>query len=204
VAVDRHGWDERYGQSEQTFPPEPNRQVVEEVAGLAPGVALDLATGEGRHAVWLASLGWHVIAVDFASVGLRRAQARARAESRKVAFAQADVYRLRWPSACFDLVLAAFFHPRPPEREALYRAVAGALRAGGSLVQVSYDKANLVEGTGGPKDPELLLDPPVLAAQLSDLGLCVVRADTVRLRAPTMDGHEVDVVNAVIRAVRPR
>ena len=202
--MDRHEWDERYAKSEQTFTPEPNRQVVAEVGGLAPGVALDLAAGEGRHAVWLASLGWRVIAVDFAAVGLRRAQARARAEGRTVAFAHADVYRLRWPPARFDLVLAAFFHPRPPERAALYRAAAGALRLGGSLVQVSYDKANLQEGAGGPKDPELLLDPPVLAAQLTDLGLCVVRADTVRLRAPTMDGQEVDVVNAVIRAVRPR
>ncbi len=202
--MDRHEWDERYAQREQTFTPEPNRQVVAEVAGLAPGIALDLATGEGRHAVWLASLGWRVVALDYAGVGVRRAAARARAEGHTIAFAQADVYTLHWPPARFDLVLAAFFHPRPSQRGALYRAAAGALRPGGSLLQVSYDKANLTEGTGGPKDPELLLDPPVLARELGGLGLDVVRADTVRLRAPTMDGEEVDVVNAVIHAVRPR
>lgn len=201
--MDRHGWDERYATREQTFTLEPNRQVAAEVAGLSPGVALDLATGEGRHAVWLSSLGWHVLAVDFASVGLRRAAARARAEGLAVGFAQADVYALRWPVERFDLILAAFFHPRPPQRPGLYRAAAAALRLGGSLLQVSYDKANLTEGTGGPKDPELLLDPPAVAGELEALGLDVIRADTVRLRAPTMDGEEVDVVNAVIRAVRP-
>lgn len=204
--MDHHEWDERYAKSEQTFTPEPNRQVAAEVAALgsAPGVALDVATGEGRHAVWLASLGWRVVAVDFASVALRRAQARARAERHAIAFALGDVYRLRFPTGRFDLILAAFFHPRPPDRAGLYAAAAAALAPGGSLLLVSYDKANLTEGTGGPKDPELLLDPPVLAVELEALGLEVVRADTVRLRAPTMDGEEVDVVNAVIRAVRPR
>jgi SAM-dependent methyltransferase len=44
---------------------------------LAPGRALDLACGPGRHALYLARLGWHVTAVDSSSVaiGLLRAQA---------------------------------------------------------------------------------------------------------------------------------
>ncbi|MGI8809336.1 MAG: class I SAM-dependent methyltransferase [Acidimicrobiales bacterium] len=201
--MDRQGWDERYAASDQTFLRDPNRQVVEEIGSLPPGRALDLATGEGRHAVWLAALGWHVVAVDFSEVGLRRGQARAREEGHPVHFVQADVHTLRLPAGRFDLVLAAFFHPRPTERTALYPSMAQALAPGGSLLQVSYDRANLDEGTGGPKDPDFLLDPPVLAAELEALGLEVTRAESVRLRAPKADGTEVDVVNAVIRAVRP-
>jgi SAM-dependent methyltransferase len=202
AAVDRHSWDERYGAGERTFTPEPNRLVAAEVGALAPGRAVDLATGEGRHAVWLASRGWRVAAVDFSEVGVRRAHRRARAEGVDVAFAVADVDHLRWPDSRFDLVLAAFFHPRPAQRAALYPAIAGALAPGGSLVQVSYDVRNATEGTGGPKDPEILLDPPVLAAELAALGLEVVRAETVPLRVATCDGGEALVVDAVIRAVR--
>lgn len=201
--MDRHGWDERYAAAEQTFVRDPNRLVVQEVAGLTPGTALDLATGEGRHAVWLASLGWQVAAVDFAEVGLRRAQSRARDEDRTIAFALADVYALRLPPGRFDLVLGAFFHPRPPQRAALYAAIAQALSPGGSAVFVSYDLANLTEGTGGPKDPDILLRPDLIRADLESMGLTVTRADTVRLRTPTSDGQEVDVVDAVIRAVKP-
>ena len=203
--MDRHAWDERYAAAEQTFVRDPNRLVVQEVEGCAPGVALDLATGEGRHAVWLASLGWRVVAVDFAEVGLRRADQRARDEglAGAIAFALADVYTLRLPPARFDLVLGAFFHPRPPQRAALYSSIAAALAPGGSAVFVSYDIANLTEGTGGPKDPEILLRPAEIRADLEALGLTVTRADTVRLRTPTSDGQEVDVVDAVIRAVRP-
>jgi SAM-dependent methyltransferase len=202
-AVDRHGWDERYAAREQAFPLAPNRLVAEEVAALTPGRALDLAAGEGRHSVWLAARGWRVVAVDHSVVGLGKARARARAESVEVAFAAADVHLLRFPPRCFDLILAAFFHPRPPDRAALYRAAAGALAPGGTLLLVSYDTANLTEGSGGPRDPDLLIQPARFAAELADLGLVVGRADTVRVRVPGPDGREVDVVDALIRATAP-
>ena len=202
--MERHNWDERYAAKEPTFVREPNALVVEEAGSLAPGRALELAAGEGRHALWLASLGWDVVAVDFSEVAVRRAHDRARQAGLRAQFVVADVHTLRIPPARFDLVLATFFHPRPTERVALYPAMAQALAPGGSLLLVSYDKANLTEGAGGPKDPDFLLKPPVLAAELEELGLEVTRADTVRARATTVDGDEVDVVNAVIRARSPR
>jgi SAM-dependent methyltransferase len=51
--------------------------LLVEVAGmLPPGHALDLACGPGRHAIYLARLGWRVTAVDSSAVaiGLLRAQ----------------------------------------------------------------------------------------------------------------------------------
>ena len=145
--------------------------------------------------MWLASLDWQVVAVDFSEAGLRRAKARAEAEGHAIGFLLADVHTLRLPPAHFDLVLAAFFHPSPAERTTLYPAMAQTLAPGGTLLLVSYDIANLTEGAGGPQNPEWLLDPPVLAAELEALGLVVRRAETIR---------QPDVVKAVIRAVRPR
>lgn len=49
-------------------------------AGITPGAALDLATGQGRNALYLAGHGWTVTAVDISVEGLRRArEAAARA-----------------------------------------------------------------------------------------------------------------------------
>ena len=199
--MDRHGWDERYGARQQTFPLEPNRLVAEEVGDLAPGVALDLATGEGRHAVWLARRGWRVVGVDFSTVGLARA--RAQAEGLAVAWAVADVRLLRFPPDRFDLVLAAFFAARPAERPVLYEAVARSLRPGGTFLIVGYDESNLTRGSGGPQDPELLLRPAALFTELTAQGLTVARAETVPGKAVLGDGSEVEVVNAVLTAVRP-
>jgi len=54
--VDREGWNLRYLEQELLWSAEPNLFLVEEVAGLAPGRALDLGAGEGRNAIWLAGV----------------------------------------------------------------------------------------------------------------------------------------------------
>ena len=43
---------------------EPARELTEALEHLAPGRALDLACGEGRHSRWLASRGWEVTGID--------------------------------------------------------------------------------------------------------------------------------------------
>ena len=39
-------------------------ELIEALRGEPPGRALDLACGNGRHAIWLARRGWSVTAVD--------------------------------------------------------------------------------------------------------------------------------------------
>lgn len=187
--MERQTWDERYSVLDRTALREPNRLVVEELNTTRPGTALDLAAGEGRHAVWLASLGWHVVAVDFSETGLRRAKQLAGDEGRHVDFVVADVHSFPLPRARFDLVLATFFHPRPADRPALYRKMVAALVPGGTMLLVTYDKAHQ-----GTINPDFLMDVPALAADLQTLGLSVIRAEAVRVP---------EAVNAVIRAVKP-
>lgn len=203
VAMDRRSWDERYEAAERAFPPHPNALIAAEIDGLAPGRALDLACGQGRHASWLAARGWRPVAVDFSVVGVTRARRGALDQGLDVAWLVADVHTLAVPPSWFDLVVMAFFHPRPSERDLLYATVASTLRPGGTFVQVSYDLANLAEGSSGPRDPEVLVEPADVARRLEGAGLVVRRADTVRLRVPTPDGGEVDVVDAIVRAERP-
>ena len=65
-------WDARYRDKDLVWGIEPNRWVEQELAAATPGRALDLACGEGRNALWLASRGWDVTAVDFSPVALPR------------------------------------------------------------------------------------------------------------------------------------
>ena len=63
-------WDQRYSGPDLVWGAGPNRFVTEEAAALPAGRAVDLGTGEGRNAIWLAERGWQVTAVDFSAAGL--------------------------------------------------------------------------------------------------------------------------------------
>src|SRR6478672_469198 len=60
----RAEWDRRYNDQEQLWSGRPNGALVAEVAGLTPGRVLDVGCGEGADAIWLASRGWDVTALE--------------------------------------------------------------------------------------------------------------------------------------------
>lgn len=76
----RARWDARHATHDPIETIEEDLALGDEAAGLTPGRALDLGTGDGRNAVWLAQRGWQVTAVDFSSVALDRARTRSDAE----------------------------------------------------------------------------------------------------------------------------
>jgi SAM-dependent methyltransferase len=192
----RTRWDARHATHEPIELTEVDPSLDEEVAGLTPGRALDLGAGDGGNAVWLALRGWRVIGVDFSSVGLERARARARVEGVTVDWELADLLEWRPPARAFDLVVLFFIHLPLDERRAVYRGAAEAVAPGGTLLIVGHDRSNLVAGTGGPQDPAVLFTAAEVAAEIP--GLTIGRAEAVR-RPVGGDQWRID---AVVRAVR--
>ena len=80
---------------ENLWSAKPNRFLVAEVGELEPGRALDLACGEGQNAIWLATLGWDVVGVDYPRSRSRRRASRAEREGVEVEFVCADLVELR-------------------------------------------------------------------------------------------------------------
>jgi SAM-dependent methyltransferase len=172
-------WDERYAEDRQ-WSATPNVLVAELLADLPPGEAVDLAAGEGRHALWLADRGWRVTAVDFSDVGLARGRGQPGAE--RVTWVTADVLAWEAPPESQDLVLVAYLHvPLADMRRLLTRAV-GWLRPGGRLLVLGHDVENLTAGVGGPPDPEILHSVERLAPVAALLD--VDRLEQVRRETP--------------------
>lgn len=75
-------WENHYLGTDPRWGTRPNAVLAEVVSALAPvaGSALDLGCGHGGDALWLASLGWQVRAVDVSATALRRVAEAARAE----------------------------------------------------------------------------------------------------------------------------
>ena len=178
-------WDQRYAERGRLWPAEPNLTVADVVGPMTPGRALDLGTGEGRHATWLSRRGWQVTAVDFSEVAIARARTTEGADA--VDWIVDDVRTWR-PVAgtTYDLVLVVYLHLA----DDVFGALRDLLDEGGALVVVGHALRNLRDGVGGPRDPRLLYTE----SQLRDAsgGLHVERlAEVLR---PTAEGIAIDVV----------
>jgi SAM-dependent methyltransferase len=172
-------WDQRYADGQQ-WSSEPNALVAELLRGLPPGDAVDLAAGEGRHALWLAGLGWRVTAVDFSAVGLRRGAAQPGAE--RIDWVTADVTTWTAPPASQDLVVVAYLHLSQDDTVAVLTRAVGWLRPGGRLLVLGHDVANIDSGVGGPQEPTILHSVERLAP-VAEL-LTVDRLEQVRRETP--------------------
>jgi 2-polyprenyl-3-methyl-5-hydroxy-6-metoxy-1,4-benzoquinol methylase len=196
--VERTEWDQRYQTSELIWTATPNRFVVSELADLRPGQALDLATGEGRNAVWLAEQGWQVTAVDFSAVGLAKGGRLAEARGVSVDWVTADLLEYQPAPQAFDLVLIAYLHLPPAELATVLHRAAAAVAPGGTLLVVGHDLTNLTDGVGGPPYPDVLYTPEAIAAALPSLD--VRRAVRVRRPVETDNGTR-EAIDTLVRAV---
>ncbi len=136
-------WQERYRGEAPVWSGRANAVLVDVASDLPPGRAVDLGCGEGGDALWLASRGWQVTAVDIASNALDRGRASAEAAgvAGRIEWVQRDLSD--WsPGPDFDLV-SAFFLQSPVElaREQILRHAAAAVAPGGHLLLVSHAAA---------------------------------------------------------------
>lgn len=184
--MDARAWDERYAASDLVWSREPNRFVAEECADLEPGTAVDLAAGEGRNAIWLASRGWRAWAVDFSQVALDKGLELA--DAFDVAWVCADATTWRPPEPV-DLVVVAYLQLPADQRRAAVRGAVAMLRPGGTFLLVAHDTTNLTEGTGGPQDPAVLMTADDVLGDLDGLDVEVVRAGRVAREVTGADEH---------------
>ncbi|MGQ7294827.1 SAM-dependent methyltransferase [Quadrisphaera sp. KR29] len=165
---------------------------------LAPGRAVDLACGTGRHARWLARRGWEVVGIDSSPGGLEVAARAARAQglAGRCRWVAADA-RAWQPKGQVALVVVAFVAlPRLVERTARW------LAPGGRVVVVGHALGNAVRDVGGPRDPRLLHDVAALREGARAAGLRVRVAAEVERPVVGDDGGRRVQLDAVLVADR--
>lgn len=151
-------WDQRYADETFFYGTEPNDFLAERAAAIpAGGRVLCLAEGEGRNAVYLAQRGFRPTAVDGSARGLTKARALAAQRGVAVETVHADLQQYEPGEAAWEGVVSIWCHLPPALRQLLHPRVLRALAPGGVLVLEHYHPRQLGYGTGGPKDPALLL-----------------------------------------------
>jgi hypothetical protein len=213
--MDAAAWDARYAGADLVWSSGPNVWVRELCTPMTPGLALDVAAGEGRNALWLVEQGWTVVAADFSAVGVQRMGeiADRRLGERRSAFtavvADATQPAPRPPSDLlvdlgtdagtaggeYDLALISYLHlPRNQWGEALAAAVCATV-VGGAVLVVAHAVRNLAAGVGGPQDPRILLDPEDVIASAAELPVDV---ELAQLRARDVEGADRPALDTVV------
>lgn len=133
-------WDDFYADRSRPVPffvPKPDENLVAHVESgrISPGRALDVGCGPGRNAIWLASAGFDVDAVDLSPRALEWARERAAQIGAQVRFHCGDLFSVPLPAGQYDLVYDhGCLHHLPPHRRVSYRALVNrVLRPGGHL-----------------------------------------------------------------------
>lgn len=200
--MDAAEWDARYADADLVWGTEPNRFVAAVLADRAPGRALDVACGEGRNAIWLATRGWSAVGVDFSAVAIDRARRLAdqAGVAERTDFIVGDAVGGDLPPGPFDAAIVAYLHLAAADRSRAIRHAVERVAPGGVLLVVGHDTTNLTQGVGGPQDPAVLFTPEDVVADIPD-GFTIEVAQRVHRHVTTPEGDRT-AVDALVVARR--
>jgi 2-polyprenyl-3-methyl-5-hydroxy-6-metoxy-1,4-benzoquinol methylase len=154
MKADQKRWDDRFGKKGFALGKEPNPFLMKYIHLLPKGKALDIASGEGRNAVFLAQQGFKVDAVDISGKGLKKAQKQAREQGVKIRTFLVDLDQYQIEKERYDLI-ANFYYLK---RRLIPRIKKG-IKKGGRVVFETYLLEHRTLGTGGPKQAKYFLKP---------------------------------------------
>lgn len=190
-------WDDRYSESGFAYGTEPNEFIASAAGAIPPGKILSLAEGEGRNAVYLASLGYEVTGVDGSEVGLRKAQSLAAERGVTITTIRADLGAFEIEREQWNGIIACYCHLPSAIREPLHRAAVRGLKQGGVFVLEAFSREQLSYGTGGPQSLDMLMSLGTVKEELA--GLEFMHA--VQLERDVREGSKHTGLASVIQIV---
>jgi len=164
-------WDTRFAADEYVYGRNPNAFLAEHHLVFPKHARiLSLGEGEGRNAVFLARHGYDVTAMDASAEGMRKlsrlaAEGGVLVSQRLEDVTQADLGRARW-----DGIVSIFCHLASGDRRALYSRIREALKPGGIFLTEVFTPRQLGYQSGGPKDPDYLVERDELVEAFAGAG----------------------------------
>ena len=167
---DQIRWDKKYSTKKYLFGREAIPFLQDHVDLLPKGHVLDLAMGEGRNGVFLATKGFQVTGVDISAEGLKKAETLAAELGVTIKTVVADLESYEIPANTFDVIICTYYLQRD-----LFPKIAAALKPGGMALIETYTMDHLQHRPRFNK--AYLLEPNELLTMLP--GLRVLRYQEV-------------------------
>jgi 2-polyprenyl-3-methyl-5-hydroxy-6-metoxy-1,4-benzoquinol methylase len=131
---DKERWDSKYGTEEYIFGKTPIPFLQAHIELLPKGKALDLAMGEGRNGVFLATQGFQVTGLDISENGLAKARKLAAEQHVSIETRVVDFETFQLEPHAYDVILCSYYLQR-----SLLGQIKQALRPGGMVMIETYN-----------------------------------------------------------------
>lgn len=194
-------WDERYTANELVYGNDPNTFFKNELDKLNPGKIIMLGEGEGRNAVYAATRGWKVDAVDFSRIAKEKALRAAKEKSVTINYKVADLSEYEPKTNYYDAAAIIFLHLNPGLRKWVHPRVIDSLKSGGTLILEVYEKDQLGKSSGGPKNIEMLYSKEELDRDFKKMKIIQFEKKIIELTESKH--HEGEAVVLRLVAVKP-
>ncbi|PJJ58619.1 class I SAM-dependent methyltransferase [Hymenobacter chitinivorans] len=197
-------WDERYSTEAFAYGELPNHYLQEQLAKLPVGKILFPAEGEGRNAVYAATLGWQVSAFDISSAGQQKARQLAAAKGVSLDYRVGELSALDFAPAQFDVIALIYAHFPASIKSTYHRQLSTYLRPGGTLIFEAFSKKHLEylarnEKVGGPKDVESLFSLEEIRADFADYDFIELAETEIELAEGLYHNGQGSVIRCVAR-----
>ncbi len=152
-------WDERYSAKEFAYGEQPNNYLKEQLIKIPVGTILFPAEGEGRNAVYAATIGWTVFAFDISAEGRKKAIQLADKHYVKINYEVDEFQSLPYQINQFDAIALIYAHFSAATKSSYHKILTTFLRPGGMLIFEAFSKRHLEymnKKMGGPKEIEML------------------------------------------------
>lgn len=131
---DKDRWNSKYEIEVYLFGEKPIPFLVENVHLLPKGKVLDLAMGEGRNGVYLATQGFDVLGLDISEKGLEKAHNLAKKNKTTIETKVVDLENYQLQPNSYDVIVCTYYMDRN-----LYKQFESALKPGGMIVVETYN-----------------------------------------------------------------
>lgn len=159
---DKNRWNQKYDTQKYIFGKQPIPFLKEHLHLLPKGRVLDIAIGEGRNGVFLATKGFQVIGIDISETGLEKAKTLAKEQGVSIETKIVDLETHPLKPETYDVILCTYYLQRN-----LFPQMINALKPGGMVLVETYTMGHL--NYNPYFKPEYLLEKNELLNYFSDL-----------------------------------
>ncbi len=197
-------WDDRYGQKEFAYGEEPNAYLREQLRSIPPGTILFPAEGEGRNAVYAATLGWTVFAFDLSLEGKKKALQLADKHQVEIKYEVGEFQSLSYGANQFDAIALIYAHFPADTKSSYHKILTTYLRRGGTVIFEAFSKKHLDyikqdENMGGPKELGMLFSLEEIASDFHNFDILELVEQEVELQEGRFHNGKGSVIRFVGR-----